>query len=418
MSSTSTRTRVLSESAHRTLSEFGEDVPLHNGWQRIRCVALSESSSSTDSDASIDIPELLESTQAMEFLGFAPEAALDIYKRFLNGSKLLPNDSILQYAKGHVRSVPDVGLVEDDWNSAILGMGITQSLCSQILDPEFKDLRLTQNAQFWVLDTIEAKYIFLYSLEQNILKPKPSEQGPVSLQSRLEQSKKLSSAKSERPQQETEEQPKPQVAMLAANQVIAATEMLLLKGGDYSRLRNAIRLRTDKTDVNRIQNVLSIPPGDFTGSEPALYFSKQRQTAYQYAEYAKGRLQDQASKQHLIQVGILHVVIPKEILSGAVEISGELWKEFVWNHRLQRPTPEHLQWVDEASVVIGPILSCNQETLNRMVEKGKDYEALEPLKLNGGETASQHFTKEQSVRQHINQRGRFWLETLDHLSQK
>ena len=41
---------------------------------------------------------------------------------------------------------------EDDWNSAIAAMGITQSLYEQILDPGFSDLRLTCNAQYWVID--------------------------------------------------------------------------------------------------------------------------------------------------------------------------------------------------------------------------------------------------------------------------
>ena len=41
---------------------------------------------------------------------------------------------------------------EDDWNSAMAAIGITQSLYEQILKPGFSDLRLTCNAQCWVID--------------------------------------------------------------------------------------------------------------------------------------------------------------------------------------------------------------------------------------------------------------------------
>ena len=179
-SATSSRTRVLSESAHQTLSGLGEDVPYHGGCQTIRCVALSESSSS-DSEASVDIPQILESTEAMEFLGFSAGAAAAILERFLDGSKNIPDEDILDYAKGHVRSAPDAGTVEDDWNSAMASMGISQALRDQILDPKFSELRLTRNAQFLVLDTIEAKFMFLSSLDTNVLGSKPTDQGLISL---------------------------------------------------------------------------------------------------------------------------------------------------------------------------------------------------------------------------------------------
>ena len=38
---------------------------------------------------------------------------------------------------------------------------------------------------------------------------------------------------------------------------------------------------TDTKDVNRIQNVLSNPPGDFAGFARGLYLTKQRQTAFE-----------------------------------------------------------------------------------------------------------------------------------------
>lgn len=104
MSSISEQTQVLRQSAYHVLSEFREYVPVRDGWQIIRYVALSESSSSS-LEASVEILTFLESAEAMEFLGFTREAARDIFERFKNASTNIEDEYILDYAKGHVRSV-------------------------------------------------------------------------------------------------------------------------------------------------------------------------------------------------------------------------------------------------------------------------------------------------------------------------
>lgn len=67
--------------------------------------------------SSSSIPPVLESLETVEFLGFAPEAGKHILEHFNNALELIEDPCILDYAKGHVRSVLDVGCPEDDWNS-------------------------------------------------------------------------------------------------------------------------------------------------------------------------------------------------------------------------------------------------------------------------------------------------------------
>ena len=335
--------------------------------------------------SSSSIPTVLESLETLEFLGFTSEAGKRILERFNNSLDLIEDPCILDYAKGQIRSFPDVGCPEDHWNSTMLVMGITQTLCDKILDPEFTNLRLTQNARYWVLDTIEAKFRFLTSLDDaNVL-------GQM---------------------QKKQRHPQPQVQpSTTPSQPISATEVVLLKGGDCARLQKAIRLSTDSTDVNRIQNVASAPPGDFAGLEMALYFTQQRQFAYQYASYARTRLRT-APGDDPIPVGILHVVIPKELMTGGVHIDGEIWREFVWNHKLQRPIPEDLRWVDEANVVSGPVVRCSPAEFGKLVRGGMGYRALELLEVAGGELASQCSFKGANLMRKINQEGRFRIEIL------
>ena len=409
-------TQVLSQSAYHILSDSGEDIPIHGGWQTLRCIALSESSSSS-SEASVEIPTFLESKEAMEFLGFTTEAAKGIYERFEKASQHIEGESILDYAKGRIRSVPDVGCLEDDWNGAILAMGITETLCKQILDPEFTDLRLTQNARYWVIDTIEAKFSFLTSLNMNVLGSRPSDHGPVSLQARLQQSKESSSSRSKMlSQEEAGEDVKPQLQTSTTTQAISDTELLLFKGGDCVRLKRAIRLRKETQDVNRIQNVLNEPPGDFAGLARGLYLTKQKQTAYLYASYAKTRLE--TAGEDPIAVGILHVILPRELTTASVEIHGEMWQEFVWSQRLQLPTADHLLWIDEAPLIIGPVVKSSTDQLDKLADNGMDHKVLRPLRLQGGESASQHFFKGEHFWPKINEQGRFELEILRFLSQK
>ena len=408
-SSTSGQTRILSDSAHQLLLRFGEHVSYRGGWQTIPSGGLWDSGTS-DPEASVELPQFLESAEAMEFLGFTPEAALAIVQRFKDDSTFIKDDCILEYAKDQVTSSPDVGCPEDDWTSAIIAMGITQTLCQQILDPQFTDLRLTQTAYFWVFDTIKAKFDFLLALDGIILGYTPRALGPLSLQVRLGRSKKCLYTETRLSKNEAKRRPKPRLEIPSTQQSLLDTEFLLLKGGDCGRLNRVIRRKTDYENVNEIVNALSMPPGDFAGFDAALYCTTQWQAAYHDAKYAKARLR--TSGQDFIDVGVLHILIPKELMAGAVDVQGDIWKEYVWNHRLQQTTPEHLRWLDEAPIVVGPVAKCSEEKFERMVESNEDYKALEPVNMSNGETTSQYCIREESLLSRINEHGRFWVDRL------
>ncbi len=131
---------------------------MREGWQIIRAAAVSEFSS--DSDASVKIPELLESPEAMQFLGFTEKAAAEIYDRYLQGSARFAGEEIFGYAKDHIRSDTDASAESDDWDETLASMGIKSDMRLQIMDSEFEHIRLTANAIHWALKTIQAKYHF------------------------------------------------------------------------------------------------------------------------------------------------------------------------------------------------------------------------------------------------------------------
>ena len=291
------------------------------------------SASTNLSDGSTEIPQTLESVEAIEFLGFTPEAASEIYQRFLDGKSVIPDDEIINYAKGHVRSAIDSSAESDDWDKTMIGMGIAPDLRRQILDPDFAEIRRTCNAAFWVLDTIVTLYNFFADKIHNLgtsnepVKIDTRSQYQLSSPSKAAASSSSPSKQGRRGSKQASETPRPEIATGTADRDVKPGEVDLMKGGAFDRLEAAIKLPTDEQPVNRIGNVLSRPPSDFSGDEQMLYFSKQRQTAYRFADYARTRLRKPGDP---VAVGILHVIVPRDILANSVEVHGTKWKEFVW----------------------------------------------------------------------------------------
>ena len=360
---------ILSTKAIESISEPGENILRFDGWIRIRTAKIS---SSDDAEATVDLPSDLDSENTLRFLGFAAETAFKIFDRYVEYRTRFPQMTVFELAKSHVRSCQDVALVTEDWASALDAMGIQESLRNAILHPDYEAIRLTESASYWVLDTIHAKWLYLSTLESAVLKPKetPRSEGPND------------------------------------------TDIELLKGSDFSRLQRAVRLDsdTDDTFTNRLENTLSRIPGDFSGDTQALYFSQQRAVALYHADYARLRIIEQ--EQHLLDVGILHLIVPKALLDNHVEISGDVWKEYVMRCRLQLPIPEHLRYISDSPVVLGSLLPANDHQVAKLVGKELDYTALEPLRLGAGNSASQYCLKGVEFIRTLNEQSRLWLEIL------
>lgn len=163
----STYTAILSEQAFRRLSESGEEPEESSGWLTVKCGSIS--SSSSDEEALISIPQTLESVQGLEFLGFSSSAAEEILDAYQAASAQIPNDDILTHAKIHIRYAHDATLDTDDWDGALVDMGLKHELRQNILYPEFAALRRKESAKYWALDTLNARYAFLRSINDYVL---------------------------------------------------------------------------------------------------------------------------------------------------------------------------------------------------------------------------------------------------------
>ncbi|KAL8907601.1 MAG: hypothetical protein Q9207_001338 [Kuettlingeria erythrocarpa] len=418
-------TRVISSEASAYLALEGNSSVSEGGWLRLRVrdVSLSSSSSSDQDEARVTIPTILESVQALIFIGFHDQAANAIMHRYTLASAHEENPDILSFAKGHVRSAGDASLPWDDWEAAMAEMGVKTSLQDAIMDPRFEALRLTQSAMFWVLDTITTKYMYLLSLDREVLGlprgPRRSE-GYVQFESRLSgEHPRSSSTKETQPSSSKAGKstvgfsPSPARHVGATNHEVGNGEVEFLKGGAYVRLLRAIRTARDPPNavVNRLENIYSAPPGDFTSSQLAIYLTKQRGVAHRYMEYARHRVTEQG--RDIVAVAILHLIIPTDLLDNHAQLFGAEWKEYVMNCRLQtQPFPTHLEWLLDTPIITGPILKANDAMVQELVGDERNFEALEPWRLANGASAQQQCIKSDQVVRNINRQARMWLELL------
>ncbi|KAL8920175.1 MAG: hypothetical protein Q9208_006421 [Pyrenodesmia sp. 3 TL-2023] len=417
-------TPIISSEASAHISLSAEPPVSEGGWIQLRVRDISSSSSSSEeAESRITIPTVLESVEALSFIGFNAHAADRIMHRYNLASAHEADLNLLGFAKGHVRSARDASLPWEDWETAMEEMGVKISLQRAIMDPHFEALRLTQSAMFWVLDTITAKYMYLQSLDREVLGlprgPGRSEDY-VQLESRLSgEYPRTSTSKATQPSSSkagkgtAKPSPSPALHVGATDHRVGDGEVELLKGGAQVRLIQAIRTATDAPNavINRLQNIYSAIPGDSSPDQQALYVSKQRDVARQYMDYARQRMREQDHQ--LLAVGILHIIVPTDLLADHAQIFAQDWKEFVMHCRLQtEPFPSHLSWLLETPVIMGPILKANDAMVRDMVGEGMNFQALEPWRLPNGSSAQQQCIKGTQLVRNMNQRARIWLELL------
>ncbi|KAL8712608.1 MAG: hypothetical protein Q9220_003139 [cf. Caloplaca sp. 1 TL-2023] len=173
-------TSIVSAESALLLHEVGQDPLSRPGWIKIWAKSLS---GSDDSEETFDLPSTLESIETLQFMGFDERTSAEIFARFQTSSAY-SEATIISFAESHIRHSKNASLPEEDWFAAFTDMGLKPSLRGQIMDPRFADLRLCESAQHWALDTIEAKYVFLESVDE-LVASKANRRKKIALEARL-----------------------------------------------------------------------------------------------------------------------------------------------------------------------------------------------------------------------------------------
>lgn len=370
-------TQVISEQAFRKLVERGEwfrwEGGSRFGWIKLRVSAIypgyPEASSPSANDATISVPHILESAATLQFLGFTAAASAEIVETFLMNSKHPGFEKdIFAYARAHVCISDYYSHRKDDWTATIDGMGIRLAVRDQILDARFRDLRMTESARFWVLDTMKAKYEFLKALDSRILDPL----GTLP------------------------------VASSTGMPPIDDTEIDLMRGADTTRLMRTMSMNMDRPSRKGINQLYHLQDVSHTGNCESswatlsgLYVSKQREVAAQYAEYTRVRVREQGHD--VIAVGILHITLPKGVLAESVRTFNMRWRRPVAR---RQDLPTYADSTARCHAIIGPIATINR------------HKAPESMRLPSGVVATQVCLYGEEIMRKINERCRVWLEFL------
>ncbi|KAK1818936.1 hypothetical protein LTR12_006624 [Friedmanniomyces endolithicus] len=372
------------------------------------------SSSDSDTDDSIVIPDNLISVATLEICGFTSEAANEIFDAYENRDGPYPpslDELAIQYITGAAYQ-HDAIAYEDDWAGALAGMGIKAEKRQAILDPEFTQLRMRGTAETWAKDIVQTIYDWFRDDLDNILthtsksakghKPRAGSPNPNVAASPAIRPSSSRPSSSSGPSQQS--QPIVEVSV-AVPATAPRNHTMIYKGGATSRLRKMWpREESNKIDLTKLHSTL---PTDYSPNNAfMLYFAKNKPLAHHYAKYAQGTLNP-------VPASILHIAIPEDLLTSPVEVFGKNFQDLVFESRSGRKDENilsgHLQRFTKATLLVGSVSWQSNNVIARMKDSGD----VKAMKL-GTESPSQYAFVGEAKTAELNGkcRGMVWLEDI------
>jgi hypothetical protein len=379
-------TRVISEASLLFLRQCGNEIDVHSGYRTVSLQTISSASS----DETVEVPDILNSSESLEFCGFTIEVANMLYDRWradqeeLQEGELGYGADIINLAREYISGMAgfhDAFNLTDDWESALDAQGMKETTRQRILDPEFEYIRLTASAKFWAMDTLNLSWEFLDGLdarvqrfreEKDLRSPSPD---PNTKPSRaLRQPKALTSRlhNSDR---------RLRLATEVETPSHVPERCIYYKGGGWTRI---ISIFNSDGSLN-LEDILSQPPSDFHPNSLDLYLTKQREVAEHFASYAGRRVPPQTPT-------TMTVALPWSFIAQAREVFGEDWKKLIWNSRNKTARtrnrgilPRELAEYERAEVIVG--MTCNQSS--EQIARMTTPEELKILRTPSGGKASQ-----------------------------
>ena len=334
----------------------------HDGIRQIsRSSIFTSSSSDHSSDSGVDvrrdlcIPDILNSPQTIEWLGFSRGAASLHWHVWLER----PRDWMVDFEEMLIDEIRDSdkdaeGLAED-WDGVMRSWGINDKLRNAILDDEFTDIRTTASAKFWVIDTIEAAWhaLFLirhsahelsYEVRQGIdARRQVGAQCPLPSPTSLATTQ-LRGGKLQEPTVQSERTP---------------GTIILYKGVARFRTEEIVP-ETGHININRLA---STPPTDFVGLAGAVfYFCTDRDVAEHYCKYAKKRAD-------IHPTCILEMAVPNSLITQAcpdIVQYGDEWKQLIWHSRRGHHLPKEIRHLGRRALLIGDICHSHNKAIARL----------------------------------------------------
>ncbi|KAM0275913.1 hypothetical protein ACHAQH_007300 [Verticillium albo-atrum] len=335
------------------------------------------------------IPDLLISRASLVYVGFSELKADALWNEWTNWPPTGPRRetdadvgglvmTFIFFITGTFNGSNDTWEDNDQqWRASLDAFGMATDVQTAIMDPFFKDIRLTQSCAFWAKDTVEMRYAGLkdiqrasrereWSLQRQFGRPGsssdsagPSSQGGTR-HSQHERQRSISGL-------QRDATPGISTAGVTPTHIIAARNApgytVLYKGLDQARIHG---LLDDTGGLRSIGTLLSDAPSDFAWSRGLFYFTPNYEIAQYYAAYAKRRSNCEA-------VVIVRALVPNSAIEQLNETElvrvyfpNPEWKELVFLSRTREPHPSRLRKYSLATLIIGTIARKPNNAYYRM----------------------------------------------------
>ncbi|KAL8750730.1 MAG: hypothetical protein Q9184_006317 [Pyrenodesmia sp. 2 TL-2023] len=324
----------------------------------------------SQSTATVDVPDHLESQATLEICGFTPEAASKIYARWAGRASPESNpDDLSDYMRADIVSADPHGLL-GPWD-ALRRMGIKQKVQDAIMDPRHENIRETETVAFWALDTVTVNWKNICHFQQTLktvavtLKSKkkrkaqvqdlfPHAQPPGAVP-------QLPTATVQSPLDNYSEfhiLPKAHVAIADSPPVDLPEHYTLWKAKAAVEMSDWIG---DDGSLSRA-GLQTLPGGDFNSVDIAYYWTLERGTAQQYWDYAITRLPDAEMWMIRVQVSKTFIdSLPTQQLWFSPN-----WKEYVWYGRKRLQPPPKFNDHERSALIKGHICRKMSRIITRI----------------------------------------------------
>ncbi|KAI9815406.1 MAG: hypothetical protein M1832_005476 [Thelocarpon impressellum] len=315
--------------------------------------------SPSSNDPFIEIPYVLNSKETLLFIGLTEAAAESAWQSYLEAVNRPDDDGfreefgeprVITFACSSIEYSELDGYHDDeDWHGKMKAWGINRRLRTAIMDPEYKDIRLTETLKYWVLQAMEADYNALEGLEVRLqelmeleerqtLDPSPRQTAPISSSTALPlpgvsattsaaplgssmQTANGTPASAEGPVEPLGEQ-------TAVPPKDLPGHVMIYKGCLSFQCHDAYSLETGRLIT---KHLYSWPPGDFAGLTCTVYFTPQEEVALRYVRWMANQLQ-------IAEMAILQLAVPIAAIEGPLKAHNLFfsetnpcdWKRVVW----------------------------------------------------------------------------------------
>lgn len=396
----------------QNLALKSDHSPVEGGYRSFSDTPTSSiSMDSLDSQATVEIPEFLQSADTFKFLEFNSATVQPLWWKYNRLNTHYPGRvDLLQYARYHVNKISGDAVYErDDWVGLMEKIGLTKNFQGRLMVPEAAEMRSMASAKEWIIHMITIRYEFLESLDNVLKTPSRGVHRPASLTTESERLGSLDTNSHEVPKHGSSDGRFPSMAKFKFGPFEASEPPdkvegceILYQAGAMNRLESIFK-KYGALDFNQIR---SDSPTDFSSETKGLYLITKREAALAYAQMI-ARLVDGS----VVPVGILQVAIPDHLCSAYVLDDGENWRRYVWSCRNKEgPLLDDLSHNQELRWVLKPMCKQGRSRIKKM----KDSSELDLWRPSNGQAVRQIFTSNQHMIKSLSEHcvGKVWVTSL------